>query len=123
MTARRTTTLLTVLLLAMSTLAAPASAQGWPDHGHLLLIGAVVEPVANPPQGSPPYRIHGFDRCVELANGRHVPLHAHHDRVHFGRAGQALIGAGHQVVPTHPIFPNIHTCDDLRAALPYPSPS
>jgi hypothetical protein len=108
-----------LLFVSAGAMASPASAQEFPPHGHLLLIGADVEWV-EPEPGQPPYRIHGFERCVELANARPLPLRAHHERVHFGRAGQALIAAGHQVVPLSPLFPGINSCDDLAANLPFP---
>jgi hypothetical protein len=99
-------------------MASPVSAQEFPPHGHLLLIGAEIGPPVAP---GPPYQILGFERCVELAAGNPVPLNAHHDRVHFGRAGRALAAAGHFVVPLSPLFPGIHSCADLAAALPFPS--
>jgi hypothetical protein len=110
-----------LLAAAVSVLAAPASAEehppAFPPHGHLLLIGAEIGPPVAP---GPPYQVLGFKRCVELAAGNPVPLHAHHDRVHFGRAGRALATAGQFVVPLDPVFPGIHSCADLQAALPFP---
>jgi hypothetical protein len=121
MASRRLVVLTAALALAIGLLAAPASADTRPPpfnqpHGHVLLIGADVDWVG----GAPPYRINSYKRCVELAGGRSVPLHAHHDRVHFGRAGQALAAAGHLVVPLN-IIPGIDSCADLSAAgLPFP---
>jgi hypothetical protein len=96
-----------------------AAGQTFPPHGHVLLHGAQIEFV-EPQPGAPPYRILGFDRCTELANARKLPLHAHHDRVHFGQAGQAVQRGGLFVVPLDPLFPGIESCADLEAALPYP---
>jgi hypothetical protein len=74
-----------------------------PLHGHIMLQHVEVDE-----SGSPI----GYRRCVELANGRHVPLHAHHDNLHLqmygdpGRAALALAGhAGHWVIPTAPLTP------------------
>lgn len=104
--------------LALSMFATAASAQeGSPldePHDHALLIGVDVEFV----DGPLPYVIHGFDRCVSLAGGNHVPLHAHHDRVHMGRAGEALLEAGHLVVPLGLL--GFGSCAELEAALPFP---
>jgi hypothetical protein len=124
MASRRLVVLTAALALAIGLLAAPASADTRPPpfnqpHGHVLLIGADVTWI-QPPPGAPPYVINSYERCVELAGGRPVPLHAHHDRVHFGRAGQALAAAGHLVVPLN-IIPGIDSCADLSAAgLPFP---
>ena len=74
--------------LAMGTLAAPAAAQGPPHHPHALLLHFEVV------DGTPNYA-----RCVDLANGRALPNHVHHDTVHEGRAGSALGSAGHVVAP------------------------
>jgi hypothetical protein len=111
-----------MLALAMSLFASAAMAQDRPPpfdqpHNHVLLIGADVEWV-EPAPGLPPYRIHGFDKCVPLANGQPVPLNAHHDRVHFGTAGGALVSAGHLVIPLS-IF-GLSSCAELKAALPFP---
>jgi hypothetical protein len=112
-----------VIALALSVFASTASADGHrpppfnQPHTHALLVGADVEWVT-PQPGLPPYVIHGFDRCVPLAGGRTVPLDAHHDRVHFGRAGEALIEAGHLVVPLS-IF-GLDSCAELEALLPFP---
>jgi hypothetical protein len=102
---RRGMTLLAALLLAMGMLAGPAMAEGHggspfdEPHPHVLLIGADVEVVADPPPGSPPYVVHDYDRCVDLAGGKALRQNNFHHNIHFGRAGQALRGAGHIVVP------------------------
>jgi len=112
-----------VIALALSLFAGVASAQDRPPpfdqpHTHALLIGVDVDWVI-PPPGLPPYVINGFDRCVEVAGGRPVPLEAHHDRVHFGRAGEALVGAGNLVVPLGIL--GFASCAELESALPFPS--
>jgi hypothetical protein len=120
---RKTSTLIIALALLVSALSGTAAAQDRPPpfdqpHDHVLLIGADVEWVT-PAPGLPPYVIHGFDRCVPLAGGHAVPLKAHHDRVHFGRAGQALVSAGHLVIPLGIL--GFSSCAELEAALPFPS--
>jgi hypothetical protein len=58
----------------------------------------------------------GFRRCVDLAAGLALPLHAHHDTIHLGRAGEMLRSkAGNFVVPTAPLTP-FNNCADLVAA-------
>ena len=119
---RRLTVLVAVVVMLLGLVAGPAAADRPPPfdepHNHALLIGADVEFLEEPPPGVPPYIIHGFRRCVELAGGQPVPLQAHHDRVHFGRAGEALIGAGHLVVPLGIL--GFDSCAALEAALPFP---
>ncbi len=114
----RTTTMLAAMLLALSLLAAPAAANGEHDdgwgpmgpHPHALLLHADFEP--NPLYGQPmqpPYLIHGFRQCVDLAGGTALPRSNHHTGVHQGRAGDALRNnASHIVVPA--------TCMQIAAA-------
>lgn len=51
----------------------------------------------------------GFGRCVDLAGGRAVPLHANHDNLHIlagGAASEALMGkANHWVIPSAGLAP------------------
>lgn len=91
---------LAIGLLAMlgTTLAAPAMSEGLPDHPHMLVIGLEWDAEEDEPIG--------WRRCVDLANGRNVPLHAHHDNLHIGRAGEAQWeAAGNAVVPGAPLTP------------------
>ena len=64
-----------------------------PPHPHLLLIGA------NLSEEGVTYR-----KCIDIAANQALPLNAHHEHVHFGRAGEALMGAGHLFVPAAPAF-------------------
>jgi hypothetical protein len=89
-------------------------AHGVPDHPHML----VQRPVVDVIDGT--LYLVGFRKCVDLASGREVPLNAHHDHIHTGRAGQALFEhAGHAVVPAAPLTPWAN-CAALQAALPIP---
>jgi hypothetical protein len=83
-----------------------------PPHGHMLVLQPEFDPALGEHGG-----VTGWHRCIDLAGGRHVPLHAHHDTVHTGRAGEALFDAGHAVVPTAPLTP-WENCAELEAALP-----
>jgi hypothetical protein len=84
-------------LLALVAVASPATAQEEPVfdlHPHLLVLRPeFVDDVLQ------------YKGCVELAAGHAVPLHAHHDRLHFGSSGVSFGGeSGHAVVPAAP-FP------------------
>ena len=114
---RRMTALLAAIImaLAMMTLSAGAD-EHIPEHGHMLVqrpeIGIVtiddVDFIAAV----------GARKCVDLAAGQALHLGAHHERVHFGTAGQMLdTKAGHAVVPTAPFSP-WDDCAALEAALP-----
>ncbi len=112
----RITATLAAMLLAVGLLAAPAAASGHgghevPPHGHVLLLHATwTGPGVGP--GTMPT---SYARCIDLAAGQNIA--AHHDTVHTGRAGQALRGAGHLVVPTF----GFDGCAELARLLP-PTP-
>ena len=114
---RRSPVLLLAAALLLGVLALPASADDHlPDHGHVLLLHADFEPNPDFPEEGPPFILHGFEKCVELANARKMP--AQHDNLHFGTAGQMLLTkAGHMIVPLAP-FPGVpfESCADLEAA-------
>ncbi len=92
-----------------------------PPHPHVLLHNAEIRLLdvgEDPAHGILPYEIRGFDRCVELANARTLPLNAHHERVHFGTAGQKLAeNAGHFIVPLAPFGSEWESCADLEAEI------
>ena len=69
----------------------------FPEHGHMLLLDASLEFVDDEPVVS-------YAKCRDLAAGQALPLNAHHDHLHFGRAGEAQQVAGNVVVPTAPLF-------------------
>lgn len=103
---RKTTMILTAMLLAFAMMAVPAAASPLDDpHPHVLLLRADV----SPSPGMPPYIVTGYDKCVDLAGGEALKHNRFHTNVHFGRSGQALRGAGHIVVP----FANCATVNDL----------
>jgi hypothetical protein len=93
-----------VLVLSLSLLFAvqigPVLSQDFPPHAHMLLLGMQFDETGEPV---------GFDRCVDLAGGRPVPLHAHHDQLHLGfggAGGEALAGkANHWVIPSAGLAP------------------
>jgi hypothetical protein len=83
-----------------------------PDHAHILVLGLEFGEV----DGS--FALVGWRRCVDLAAGRSVPLHAHHDRLHVGPVNDVLIdNAGHAVVGTYPLAPWT-SCADFDDFLP-----
>lgn len=68
-----------------------------PPHGHMLLLDATLEFTEAGPQVT-------YSKCIDLAGGRHLTLKAHHEHLHFGRAGEAQQTAGNVIVPTAPAF-------------------
>jgi hypothetical protein len=114
---RRITALLAAIIMALAMMTLSAGADDhFPEHGHMLVqrpeIGVVtIEDVDY-------IAAVGFRRCVDLAAGQALHNGAHHDRVHFGTAGEMLdTKAGHAVVPTAPLSP-YDDCAALEAALP-----
>ena len=95
-----------LVLSLVGVLAIPAMASangGIPPHGHMLVLGVEFGPTG------PTYK-----KCVDLANNQAVPLHAHHEHLHFGSTGEKLrTNAGHFVVPTAP-FSDIIDCAHLE---------
>lgn len=116
---KRTITLVAAVAMMLGMMAMPALAQGPPQHGHVLLLHAdfEVNPDHDPmdPASGPPYIVHGFEKCVEIANARALRVHVHHHSIHQGRAGEALRGAGHLTVPLAPLSP-YDNCADLEPA-------
>jgi hypothetical protein len=109
---RRILTTLAAMLLALTMLAGPVAAQDEP-HGHMLVqhpeFGVVLV------DGEPWFGVTSIRRCVDLAAGRHLPLHAHHATIHTGTAGEMLAErANIHIVPTF----EYANCAELEAALP-----
>lgn len=98
---------LAIALLAVGAIfVGPALSDGPPLHPHLLVTGLEVD------EGGEPV---GWKKCRELANGQSLPLNAHHEHLHTGRAGEAQMQAGNAVVPGPPLTP-WSTCDELAEA-------
>ena len=77
----------------------------FPEHPHVMLIGAEVDFSGEEPQ------LLGVRKCVDLAGGNALRLHAHHDHIHFGTAGGALrTNTTNVVAPTAP-FPGVPWTD------------
>lgn len=116
--------LLVVLgLVGLVTVAIPAAAQDFDPHPHML----VQRPEIGLIDGHP--HLVGFRSCVDLAGNQPVPLHAHHEHLHFGDSGVSFGGeSGHAVVPAAP-FPSPFfdpvpwsNCADFASILPLPLP-
>ena len=85
---------------------APVHADGGsavPPHGHMLVLGVEFGPTG------PTFR-----KCVDIAAGRALPLHAHHEHLHTGQAGEALRAAGNFAIPTSPLS-SFANCAALEA--------
>lgn len=77
-----------------------------PAHPHLLLTGIVLDEHEEPVS---------IKKCRPLANGKAVPVNAHHANLHTGRAGEAQWEAGHAVVPVIAGRTPWSNCADLMA--------
>lgn len=98
-----------VLILALfASLVNAEEHEELPEHGHILGLGLEFDEDTG--------ELLSYRKCVDLANNRALPLHSHHEQVHFGQAGEALIFAGNGVAPTAP-FPEIpwEDCADFEA--------
>ncbi|WP_052667067.1 hypothetical protein [Nitriliruptor alkaliphilus] len=97
----------TTLVVSLGLLGASlgvAQAEETPPHGHLLVTGIEFDDTGEPI---------GYKHCRLLAAGRPVPLHAHHDRLHIGTAGEMLwTRANAAVVPLAPLAP-WSTCEEF----------
>ena len=95
------------LLMAGGLASSSEDAHGPVEHGHVLVLGLQFDGDGNP----------SIRKCVDLANGRALRNNAHHDHLHTGRAGEAVGGAGHAVIPTAPL-PGVpwSNCAELKAA-------
>ena len=113
---RRLTVLMAVLGLT-AVLAAPVSGELDP-HPHMLLQRPEIGMIEGVPH------LIGVRKCVDLAGNRSVPLHAHHEHLHFGESGVSFGGAsGHVVIPASH-FPTEQDplpwsdCESFLAVLP-----
>ena len=74
-------------------------------HGHLMVTGIEFDAVGDPV---------AFKKCRLLANGRPVPNHAHHDKLHVGDVGEVLwTNARAAVVPLYPLA-QWETCEEFE---------
>lgn len=105
----------TLVLLGLVLGAAPAMAEEEPQfdpHAHMLLQRPEIGFIDGVPH------LVGVRKCVDLAGNRAVPLHAHHDRLHFGSSGVSFGGpSGHVVIPTAPLTP-WNDCEQFLTFLP-----
>ena len=107
-TVRRAAAVVVLAGAASATVAgyATASEGPVPPHGHLLVLGVEFT------ETGPTYR-----KCIEVAAGRTLPVHAHHENFHAGTAGDHLRDkAGNFPVPTAPLTP-WSTCAEFAAAI------
>lgn len=115
---------LVVAILALGALALPAAAEeDFDPHPHMLF----QRPVFGEIDGHP--HLISVRKCVDLANNNRLPLHAHHEHLHFGSSGVSFGGeSGHVVVPAapfgEPLFPALpwSDCDSFMGFLPFPLP-
>lgn len=100
----------------------PASAQEEFDrHPHMLLQRPEIGVIDGVPH------LVGVRKCVDLAGNQTVPLHAHHERLHFGDSGVSFDGqSDHVVIPAAP-FPSPFfdpvpwsNCEEFLTFLPLP---
>ena len=108
---KKTTAVVLAALVTLVSMISMAGAQDIPPHGHMRLLHAVWT------GSGPDTVVESYQRCVDLADGQHLALHAHHDHLHFGRAGQAQHDAGHLTVPTAPFGP-VENCAELESLIP-----
>jgi hypothetical protein len=106
---RKTTAVLAAAAALVLTVPGAAQAHDGPvpEHGHMLLLGFQFGD-----DGTVRYR-----KCIDIAAGKALPVHVHHEGLHAGRAGDALRNAGHMPVPTAPLTPWTN-CADLAANPP-----
>lgn len=114
---RRPMTLLATALLALSVLAAPATAHEDDDplHGHMLIQRPTVEFLTADDfrVSSEGFYVTAIRRCVDLPV---TPLRAHHANVHQGPGGDGLANAGHAIAPVAP-FGELENCAALEDVL------
>lgn len=83
---RSVITLAVALAVAFGFTTTSATAE-LPPHPHILLIGADIEFVEG---GNPPFIVHSYERCVDIAANQTLGINAHHLHFHFGTAGDSL---------------------------------
>lgn len=114
---RKLIALISSMFLVLALMTLPATAEeddhdhDLPEHPHALLLNFEVVDDGGTP-GDPSDDVIAFDRCIDLAANRALPLTAHHESLHRGTAGfgdptVGITRAGHIVVPLkpHPLSP------------------
>ncbi len=123
---RRFAALLAVALLMLAMTAVPGLAgehnheHDVPEHPHVMLHNFEVIDLGDPDTALDD--VVEFDRCIDLADNRPLPLEAHHHSLHTGTAGfgnpdVGITRAGHVVIPLQP-FPGglpFEDCEDVEA--------
>ena len=107
-------------LLVLVAVAIPVIAQEFDPHPHMLLQRPEIGLIDGVPH------LVGVRKCVDLAGNRSLPLHAHHEQLHFGDSGVSFDGeSGHIVIPAAP-FPSPFfdpvpwsNCDEFEALIPF----
>lgn len=92
--------------LGVTVLAGTAQADehggGLPPHPHVLVVGVEFDATGEPV---------GVRNCVDLAANQALPLHVHHEHLHFGIVNQKFaLHTNNVVVPTAP-FPGVPWTD------------
>lgn len=112
-----------LVLLGLAAVAITVTAQEFDPHPHMLVQSPEIGLIDGVPH------LVGFRKCVDLAGNQSVPLHAHHEQLHFGDSGVSFGGeSGHAVVPAAP-FPSPFfdplpwsNCAEFETFLPLPIP-
>lgn len=116
-----------VVFVALVAIAVPVIGQSFDRHPHMLLQRPEIGLVELGGEMVP--ALVGYRKCVDLASNRTVPLHAHHQHLHFGDSGVSFGGeSGHVVIPAAP-FPQPFAdevpwgnCEEFAGILPLPLP-
>lgn len=111
-------------LLALVAVAFPVTAdEEFERHPHMLLQRPEIGLIDGVPH------LVDYRKCVDLADNGSVPLHAHHERLHFGTSGVSFDGSsGHVVIPgapfPAPFFDPVpwEDCASFATVLPLPIP-
>lgn len=127
-----------IALLGLVAIAVPVMAQDPPHehifdpHPHMLLQSPELGEIDLGGEIGVVPALVGLRKCVDLAGNQSVPLHAHHQHLHFGDSGVSLdfetfeSQSGNAVIPTapfpSPLFPPLpwSNCEDFATFLPLP---
>ena len=114
------TTLAILSLFTLGLMGVAGAHEHIPEHPHAMLKNVQLNGEGD---------LSGFDDCFELANGRALPLEAHHHSLHTGTPGvyEPLKGmtrtvltqdnpSGHAVIPLAP-YSGFEDCEAIEAVL------